>query len=112
MGDFNKNVYSGPIALTLLEDELRLSKICRRTTGETLPPTHARGCTPIDTMFGTVGLVCMAASLLPARVGVGGHQVFVADFTSELILGDAFLHVIPITSQLLNCTLDKIKTII
>ena len=63
-------------------------------------------------MFGTVGLVCMAASLHPARVGVGGHQVFVADFTSELILGDAFLHVILITSQLLNRTLDKIKTII
>jgi hypothetical protein len=34
MGDFNKNIYSGPIALALLEDELWLSKICRRTTGE------------------------------------------------------------------------------
>ena len=108
MSDFNKNVYSGPFALALSEDELRLSEIGRRTTGETLPPTHARGCTPIDAMFGTVGLVCTATSLLPARVGVGNHWVFVADFTLESILGDTFLHDIPIASQLLNCTLDDV----
>jgi hypothetical protein len=109
MGDFNENVYSGPIALALLEDALRLSKICLRTTRDTLPPTYARGRTPIDTMFGTVGLVCTAASLLPARVGVGNHEVFMADFTSELIFRDAFLHVILIASRLLNCASDKIK---
>jgi hypothetical protein len=60
-------------------------------------------------MFGTVGLVCTADSLLPARVGVGNHRVFMADFTSELILGNVFLHVIPIASQLLYCALDKNK---
>ncbi len=64
MGDLNTKVYSGPIALALSEDQLRLSKICHRTTGETLPSTHAHGRTPIDVMFGTVGLVCTAASLL------------------------------------------------
>ncbi len=73
MGDFNKNVYSGPIALALSEDELWLSKIYKRTIGEMLPSTHACGHTPIDAMFGSVGLVCTAASLLPARVGVGDH---------------------------------------
>jgi hypothetical protein len=109
MGDFNKIVYSGPIALALSEDELRLSKICCRTTEETLPPTHARGRFPIDVIFGTVGLVCTAAFLLPERAGVGNHGVFVADLTSELVLGDALLQVIPITSRLLNCTSDKIK---
>jgi hypothetical protein len=49
-------------------------------------------------MFGTMGLVCTAASLLPERVGVGNHQVFVADVTSELIFGDVFPCVIPILS--------------
>ncbi len=90
MGDFNKNVYSGPIAVALSEDESRLSKICHRTTGETFPPTHACSRTPIDAMFGTMGLVCTAAFMLPARAGVGNHQVFVADFTSESILRDLF----------------------
>jgi hypothetical protein len=73
MGDFNKKVYSGPIALALSEDELRLSEIFRRTTRGTLPPTPACGCTPIDGLFGTMSLVCTAASLLPARAGVGNH---------------------------------------
>jgi hypothetical protein len=109
MGDFNKNVYSGPIALALSEDKLRLSKICGRTTGETLPPTHARGCIPIDAIFGTVGLVCMAASLLSTRARGGNHRVFVADLTSKSVLGDTLLQVIPITGWLLNCALDKIK---
>ncbi len=35
--------------------------------------------------------------------------MFVADFTSESILGDAFLRVILIAGQLLNCASDKIK---
>jgi hypothetical protein len=109
MGDFNKNVYSGPVAVALSENESRLSKICHRTTGETLPPTHACSRTPIDAMFGTMGLVCTAASLLLARAGVGNHQVFVADFTSALILRDVFPQVIRFTGQLLNCALDEIK---
>jgi hypothetical protein len=109
MGDFNKKVYSGPIAFALSEDKLQLSKICRRTTRETLPPTHARGHIPVDAIFGTMGLVCMAASLLPSRAGVGNHWLFVADLTSELVLGDALLQVILITGRLLNCPSDKIK---
>jgi hypothetical protein len=68
MGNLNKKVYSGSIALALSEDKVRLSEICQRTTGETLPPMHARGHTPIDALFGSAGLVCTAASLLPARV--------------------------------------------
>ncbi len=88
MGDFNENVYSGPIALALSKGKLRLSKICSSTTGETLPLTHAHGCIPIDATFGNVGLVCMATSLLSARAGVGNHCVFVADLTSELVLRD------------------------
>ncbi len=73
MGTFNQNVYSSPIALALSEDELQLRKICQRTTREMLPPMHACGRTPIDMLFGSAGLVCTAASLLPARVGVGDH---------------------------------------
>jgi hypothetical protein len=109
MGNFNKNVYSGPIALALSEDKLLISKICQGTTGEMLPPTHACGRTPIDALFGSVGLVCTVASLLPVRVGVGNHQIFIADFTSESILSNAFLRVILIASWLLNFASDKIN---
>jgi hypothetical protein len=51
IGDFDENVYSRPIAILLSEDELWLSKICRRTTRETLPPTHAHNRIPIDTVL-------------------------------------------------------------
>jgi hypothetical protein len=94
LGDFNKNVYLGPIAHSLSSKVLRMGKTCQRTTGAMLPATHSRGCNPIDAVFGTAGLVCTAVTLLPSRVGLGDHRVFVLDFLSETILGNVFPQVI------------------
>ncbi len=41
LGDFNKNVYLGPIACSLSLEELRMGEICQLTTGEMLPATHS-----------------------------------------------------------------------
>jgi hypothetical protein len=109
MGNFNENVYSGAILTALAREDLRMTEICYWTTGEHLPPTHSRGSTPIDAVFGTAGLVCSAASLLPYNVGVGNHRVFIVDITLESILGDVFPRVIPASSRLLNCKSSKIK---
>ena len=98
MGDFNKNVYSGGISTALAGEDLRMTEICYRTTGKLLPPTHSHGRTPIDAVFGTAGLVCSAASLLPFNMGVGDHRVFIVDITSGSILGDVFPRVIPSSS--------------
>ena len=95
MGDFNENVYSGAILTALAGGGQRMTEICYWTTGKHLPPTHSCGSTPIDAIFGTAGLVCSAASLLPCNVGIGDHRVFIVDITLELILGDAFPRVIP-----------------
>ena len=86
-----------------------MTEICYWTTGKHLPPTHSRGSTPIDAIFGTAGLVCSAASLLPRNVGVGNHRVFIEDITSESILGNVFLHVILASRCLLFCKSNKIK---
>jgi hypothetical protein len=94
IGNFNKNVYTGPLAAFLAKDELHLSKMCYRTTGEVPPPTHTCGRIPIDTVFGTVGLSCTTAALQPGQVGVGDHRVFLADIAFETILGDVFQQVI------------------
>jgi hypothetical protein len=51
----------------------------------------------------------MAITLLPSRVGVGDHRVFVLDFASEPILGHVFPQVIPLARRLLNCASDKIR---
>ena len=109
MGDFNENVYSGAILTALAGEDLRMTELCYQTTRKHLPPTHRRGSTPIDAVFGTTGLVCSAALLLPFNEGVGDHRVFIVDITSESILGDVFPRVIPPSRRLLNCKSDKIK---
>jgi hypothetical protein len=96
MGDFNKNVYIGYFAIALAGDKFRMSEMCSRTTGILLPPTHARGSTPINAVYGTTGLYCSSMALLSGRAEVGDHQVFINDILSKTILGDAFPRVVPI----------------
>jgi hypothetical protein len=108
MGDFNENIYSGGLSTALTREDLCMTEICHRKTDKLLPPTHSRGCIPINTVFGTVGLACSAVSLLPFNVGVGDHHIFIVDITSKSILGKVFPLVIPASSHLLNCTSDKI----
>ena len=62
MGDFNENLYSSGISTALAGEDLNITEICYWTTGELLPPTHSRGSTPIDAVFGTAGLVCVKGS--------------------------------------------------
>jgi len=109
MGDFNENVYEGNLARNLLHEDFRMSELCQRTTGSRLPNTHIRGSVPIDAVFATAGVSCTAVTLLPHRVGVGDHRVFLLDTESDTLLGDVFPRVIPISRRLLNCASDKIK---
>jgi hypothetical protein len=109
IGDFNENVYSGVFATALAGDDLCMSELCYRTTGTLLPPTHNRGSVPINAIYGTVGLVCSAVAILPDRMGVGDHKVFIMDIESDCILGDVFPHVLPAMRRLLNYASDRIK---
>jgi hypothetical protein len=70
---------------------------------------HARGSTPIDAVYGTACLFCSSVALLPRRVGVGDHRVFIVDISSNTILGNAFPRVIPVARRLLTCSSDKIR---
>ena len=108
-GDFNEDVYHGPLSTLLATDDLRMREVCHKVTGEPLPATHLRGRLPIDGVFCTAGAECTAATLLPPRAGVGDHRVFLLDFASETIIGDIFPRVVPISRRLLNCSSDKIK---
>ncbi len=109
MGDFNKDMYTGPCAMSLTLDELRLSEMCYKATGFMLPPTHMHGHIPTNAVFGTSGLSSTAAALLTVQVRVGNHQVFILDIASETILGNLFPRVIQVASRHLNCTSDKIR---
>jgi hypothetical protein len=108
-GDFNENVYHGPLSVLLEADDLRMREICHKVTGVPLPATHLRGRIPIDGVFCTAGADCTSATLLPPRAGVGDHRVFLLDFASETIIGDIFPRVVPIFRRQLNCSSDRIK---
>jgi hypothetical protein len=108
-GDFNKDVYSGTLAVHLAGEELKMAELSCRMTGTRLLPTHTCGQTPINTVFATSGIVCMVVTLLPSLMGVGDHRVFILDIDSISLLGDVFPSIIPISHQLLNCTSDRIK---
>ncbi len=57
-GNFNEDVYSGALADDLARDESGMTELCFCTTSVCLRSTHTRGCTPIDAVFATFGLVC------------------------------------------------------
>jgi hypothetical protein len=109
IGDFNKNVYTGLLATALAGEDLRVHELCQCTTGIPLPPTHICGRTPIDAIYATAGLVCSVMTLLPGRMGVGDHKLFIMDIKSNSVIGDVFAHVLPTASRLLNCSSNRIK---
>jgi hypothetical protein len=86
-GDFNKDVYSGALAVHLAGDELRMAKLCCRMTGNRLLPIKTCSRTPIDAVFATSSIVCTTVTLLPSLVGVGDHMVFILDIDLFPYLG-------------------------
>jgi hypothetical protein len=111
MRDFNEDVYTGILSAVRLSSEpLCLQELCRQTTGQPLPPTHNQGRIPIDAIFGTTGVEPTAATLLPFGAGVGGHQVFLIDLSSQSPIGDAFPRVLPAAAHLLNCDSNQIQS--
>jgi hypothetical protein len=89
-GDFNENIYSRILALTLLGNEFQMSELCWQTSGIRLLSTHIREQVPIDGVFATFGVTGTAGTLLPSRVDVGNHRVFLIDIDSDSLLGDVF----------------------
>jgi hypothetical protein len=109
LGDFNKNVHTGNLARSLSGDDLCMHELCQCITGLPLPHTHIHGSVPIDAVFCTAGIEGVAVALLPSRIGIGDHRVFMVGITSASMLGDVFPQVIPATGWLLNCASDRIK---
>jgi hypothetical protein len=109
LGDFNKKVYSRGIATALASDQLGMHEQCQQVTGIPLPHTHNQGAIPIDGVYSTAGIDGVAVALLPSRIGVGDHRVFMVDITFLSMMGNVFPWVLPAAGCLLNCTTDRIK---
>jgi hypothetical protein len=90
-------------------DELQMYELCQRITGIPLPHTHTQGAVPINCIYSTADTDGVAVALLPSRIGMGNHRVFIVDVTSSLVMDDVFLRVLPAAGCLLNCASDRIK---
>jgi hypothetical protein len=104
LGDFNKNVYSGRLARRLAQDDLNLTEICRQQTGIPIPPTFQTGSIPINGIFATPSIKCVNVFILPHLGGVGDHQCFIIDLSSETVIGSTFPNIVRCASRKLHCT--------
>jgi hypothetical protein len=109
LGNFNENKCTCSLATALAGDKFKMSEMCNQITGTMLLPTHICGHTPIDAVFSNAGLLGSAAALLPSRVRVGNHSMFVVDVESGSMLGNISPRVILAARHLLTCASDHIK---
>ena len=109
-GDFNEHVYNGRLAKRLADEDLGMTEMCLKTTGQPIPPTHLTGSRPIDAVFATSGVVCSNACILQKYGGVGDHRCFILDFTSASVLGDSFPNVVPPSARNLHCDSVRIRS--
>ncbi len=103
LGYFNKNVHSGRLACWLGQDDLNMTKICRRHARIPIPPTFWRGSVPIDGIFTTPGIKCVNVFILPHLGGVGDHWCFIIDLSSKLVIGLTFPNIVRCASRKLHC---------
>jgi hypothetical protein len=103
LGDFNKNVYLGRIAQCLSQPDLMLSEQCLQCTGIHIPSTFRDGIIPIDAIFGTAGIKCMNAYILPHKGRVSNHRCFILDFTFSSIIGLKFPNIVCCSARRLHC---------
>ena len=78
--DANKDIYRKSIGKALTDqDGLNMSEVVGNFTGKKLGATYFRGTKPIDGIWTTKDIVITHACVMPARYGVGDHQMFVVD---------------------------------
>jgi hypothetical protein len=54
--DANSDVYDGPLAKRLRQDDIRMSEVCQQILGHKSPKSHHSGNNPITGIFATPGL--------------------------------------------------------
>ncbi len=93
--DANEDIYCKLIGKALMDqDGLNMSEVVGDFTGKKLGATYFCGTKPIDGIWATKDIVITHACVIPARYGVGGHQMFVVDMQEELLIEQAAFRVI------------------
>ena len=71
--------------------------------------TFTRGSRPLDGAYGTAGVECTGATILPKFCGARDHRVFILDFDSASLIGDVFPNVQMPAARNLTCDNDRYR---
>ena len=84
------------------DNGLNMSKVVGDFTGKGVGATFFRGSKPIDGVWAMQHIVITHACVMPARIGIGDHRMFVIDVKEETILRTAPFRVKRFASRRLN----------
>ena len=106
--DANDHVYTGHLAKALTRSpHLDLFEATLATTGTQLTATYFRGSRPIDAIWTTPDIVVTNICAMPIGFGMGDHQAFVLDITTQSMVGNNPQPIKRPTARRLNTRIPK-----
>ncbi len=107
--DANEHIYKKSICKALTDREgLAMKEVVGEFTQKQIETTYFRGSKPIDGLWATLDVTVCNAAIMPAGFGVGNHRLFVIDFVTTDIVGEAPPKVVWPASRCLNTKLPGV----
>ena len=106
--DANEDIYSKTIGKTLTNSTgLRMKEAISEFTGRKLGATFFRGSKPIDAVWHTQDVIVTGACVMPAGYGVGDHRLFIIDFLTSSLVGNAPPRIVRAQARRLNTNIPQ-----
>ena len=88
--DANEDIYSKSIGKRMTDPAgLGMIEAISNFTGKKLGATFFRGSKPIDAVWHTPDVIVTGACAMPAGYGVGDHRLFIINFLTSSLVGQA-----------------------
>jgi hypothetical protein len=108
--DANEHIYKKSIGKALTDREgLAMKEVVGEFTQKQIGTTYFRGSEPIGRVWATSGVTVCNAAIMPAGFGVGDHRLFVIDFVTKDLVGEAPPKVVRPASRRLNTKLPGVS---
>jgi hypothetical protein len=108
--DANEHIYKKSIGKALTDREgLAMKEVVGEFTQKQIGTTYFRGSKTIDGVWATSDLTVCNAAIMPAGFGVSNHRLFVIDFVTKDLVGEAPPKVVRPASWRLNTKLPGVS---
>jgi hypothetical protein len=104
--DFNKNVYTGPLAKTLQGEEPQMEEQILCLTGKEAPHSHCTGKVAIVGTYATPGIICTNSYLSHHSTGVGDDQFQLHDFDAHAVFATDYPKTVRPQGRALSCRVE------